>query len=109
MGVRLFKKFLCALVDTASKNLDQTTLAQITPALLMRKAATVRNTQVTLSGKTRMELAMGRRPRDPMDPASMNREQLTSTPPKQDLLNEEIQKLVMKTHIVCGECAVDRV
>ena len=31
MGVRLFKKFLLALVDTASKNLDQTTLAQITP------------------------------------------------------------------------------
>ena len=30
MGVRLFKKFLLALVDTASKNLDQTTLAQIT-------------------------------------------------------------------------------
>ena len=32
MGLRLFKKFLLALVDTASKNLDQTTLAQITPA-----------------------------------------------------------------------------
>ena len=34
MGVRLFKKFLLAFVDTASNNLDQTTLAQITPALL---------------------------------------------------------------------------
>ena len=45
MGVRLFRKFLLALVDTASKNLDQTTLAQ--NAQLMRKAATVRNTQVT--------------------------------------------------------------
>ena len=44
MGVRLFRKFLLALVDTASKNLNQTTLAQITPAQLMRKAATVRNT-----------------------------------------------------------------
>ena len=32
MGVRLFKKFLLALVDTASQNLDQTILAQITPA-----------------------------------------------------------------------------
>ena len=45
-----------------------------------------------------MELAMERRPRDLMDPASMNPEQLTSTPCKQDLLNEEIQKLAMKTH-----------
>ena len=47
IGVRLSRKFLLALVDTASKNLDQTTLAQITPAQLMRKAAAVRNTQVT--------------------------------------------------------------
>ena len=55
----------------------------------MGKARTVRNTQMTLSGKTPMELALGRRPRDLLDPASMNPEQLTSTPTKQDLLNEE--------------------
>ena len=99
MGVRLFKKFLSALVDTASKNLDQTTLSQITPAQLMRKAATVRNTQVTQSGETPMELAMGRRLRDLLDPASMNPEQLTSTPTKQNLLIEEIQKLAIITHL----------
>ena len=29
----------------------------------------------------------------------MNPEQLTSTPTKQDLLNEKIQKLAMKTHL----------
>ena len=34
-----------------------------------------------------------------MDPASMNPEQLTSTPTKQDLLDEEIQKFAMKTHL----------
>ena len=55
IGVRLFKKFLSALVDSASKKLDKTNLSQITPAQLMRKAATVRNTQVTLSGQTHME------------------------------------------------------
>ena len=92
MGVRLLKKFLSALVDTASKNLDQTTLSQNSPAQLMRKAATGRNTQVTLSGETPTELAMGRRPRDLMDLASMNPEQLTSTPTKQVFLNEEIQQ-----------------
>ena len=99
MSVRLFKKFLLALVDTVSKNLDQTTLAHITLAQLMRKSATVRNTQITSSGKTLVELAMGRRPRDLLDPASMNPEQLTSTPTKQDLLNEEIQKLAVRTHL----------
>ena len=72
MGVRQFKKLLLALVDTASKNLDQTTLAQIVPAHLMCKAATVRNTHITLRCKTPLELAMGRRPRDLLDPASMN-------------------------------------
>ena len=59
----------------------------------------MRHTHVTLGGKTPTELAMGRRPRDLMDPASMNPEQLTSTPTKQDFLNEEIQKLAMKTHL----------
>ena len=58
MGVRLFNKFLSTLVDTASNILDKTTLSQIFPAQLMRKAATVRNTQVTMSGKTHMKLAM---------------------------------------------------
>ena len=103
MGVRLFKKFLLALMDTASKNLDQTTLAQVTPAQLMRKAATVRNTQVTLSGETPIELGMGGRPRDLLDPASMTPEQLTSTPTKQDLLNEEIQKLAVRAHLQVQE------
>ena len=98
-GVRLFRKFLSALVDTASKNLDKTALSQITLAQLMRKAATVRNTQVTLSGKTPMELAMGRRPRDLMDPASMNPEQMTSTPTEQDLLDEEIHMLARKRQL----------
>ena len=46
-----------------------------------------------------MELAMGRRPRDLLDPASRNPEQLTSTPTKQNLLNDEKQKLAMTTHL----------
>ena len=59
----------------------------------MRAAATVRNTQETISGETPMEFAMGRKPRDLLDPASINPEQLTSTPTKQNLLNEEIRKI----------------
>ena len=45
-----------------------------------------------LSGKTPMELAMGPKPRDLLDPASMNPDKLPSTTTKQDLLKEEIQK-----------------
>ena len=65
----------------------------------MRKAATVRNTQVTSSGKTPLELAFGRKPRDLLDPASMNPQQLTTTRTKDDHTNEEIQRIAMKTHI----------
>ena len=43
--------------------------------------------------KTLVELAMGRKQRDLLDSASVNPEQLTSTPTKQDLLNEEISKI----------------
>ena len=95
-GVRLSKKFLLSLVDTVSINLDPTTLTQISPAQLMRKAATVTNTPNTSSGKTVMELVMGR---NLLDPASMNAEQLTSTPTKLGRLNEEIQKLAMLNHL----------
>ena len=65
----------------------------------MRKAAPVINTQVTQSGKTPMERVMRRRPRDLMDPTSMNPEHLTSTSTKQDLLNEEIQELAVETRL----------
>ena len=46
-----------------------------------------------------MEIAMGRRPTDLVDPAYINPEQLTSTSTKQDLLNEEFQKLATCKHI----------
>ena len=42
---------------------------------------------------------MGRKPRDLLDPPSMDPEQLTSTPTREDLFNEEIQKLAMMTHL----------
>ena len=89
MGVRLFEKFILTFVDTASKNLDQTTLATYHSCPFDAQGGD--SEKITVSGKTPMELAMGRRPRDLLDPASMNPEQLTSTSIKQDLLNEEIQ------------------
>ena len=59
----------------------------------------MRKTQVTLSGKTPVEFALGRRPRDLMDPAFTNPEKVTSTSTTKDLLNEEIHKLAMQTHL----------
>ena len=59
------------------KNLDQTTLAQINSCPIGAQGS---------NG-------------DLLDPTSMNPEQLTSTPTKQDLLNEEIHKMAMRSHL----------
>ena len=42
---------------------------------------------------------MGRRPRDLMDPASMNPEQLTLTQPSKIFSMKKFKKLGMKTHL----------
>ena len=56
MRVRLFKKLLLALVDTASKNLDQTTLAQITPAQLSRQNTSPDAQHAHIFSRARMHL-----------------------------------------------------
>ena len=47
--MRLFKGFLKAMVDRIQ---EDASLKHVTATLLMRKAATIRNTQVTFSGKS---------------------------------------------------------
>ena len=95
-GVRLFKGFLRAMVDRLEQ---EGTLKSVTAAQLMRKAATIRNTQITFSGKAPLELAFGRRPKDLLDPANMDPQQLTTEPTDEDKTNEELQRLAMKTHL----------
>ena len=97
MGVRLFKKFLLALVDTASKNWDQTTLSQVTPAQLMPNGEKYTG---DLEWQNARGIGHGTKTKRSLGPASMNPEQRASTPTKQDQLNEEIQKFAMKTHPV---------
>jgi len=65
----------------------------------MRKATTMHNTQVIASGKPPLELPFGRKPRDMLYPANMNPQQLTAERTREDITNEELQKIAMKTHI----------
>ncbi len=97
--VRLFKKFFHILVENVAKGDMELQLKDVTASQLMRKAATVRNTQVTASGKTPLELAFGRKPRDLLDPANMNPQQLTADRTREDVTNEELQRIAMKTHL----------
>ena len=87
-GVRLFKKFFHTLVEDVAKKQSEGILNEISAFQLMRKAATIRNTQVTSSGKTPLELSFGRKPRDLLDPANMNPQQLTTAMNNQDINNE---------------------
>ena len=84
-----------ALVEEVERKDD----LKVTTTQMMRKAAAIRNTQVTFSGKTPLELAFGRRPRDMLDLATMDPQQLTNPPQATDKDNEELQKLAMKTHL----------
>ena len=95
MGVRLFKKFIMALVDSASKNLDQTTLAQITPAQSTRKAATVRD----LKWQDARGIGHGTQTKRSPGPSFHESRTAYIHANQQDLLDEEIQKLAMTTHL----------
>ena len=73
-AVRLFKAHLSDFL--AEVNTDPE-LAHVTPRALMRKAAMARNTSLTYGGKTPLELAFGRRPRDVITVETSNPEQLS--------------------------------
>ena len=99
MGVRLLRKFLSALVDTASMTFGQDNSVTDHTCAVDAQGSDGEKHTGNSDWQNAMELAMGRRPRDLMDPASMNPEQLTSTPTEQDLLDEEIHMLAMKTQL----------
>ena len=79
MGVRLFKKFLSTLVDTASNNLDKTT--DYTCPVDAQSSDGEKHT-----GNSEWQNDDGvsheKETKRSHDPASMNPEQLTSTPTK---------------------------
>ena len=91
-ATRLLKGFMKALVQEIEK-------IEVTTSQLMRKTAAIKNTQISFNGKPPLELAFGRKPRDLLDLATMDPQQLTNRPRAADKDNEELQKLTMKTHL----------
>merc|ERR1712016_129643 len=67
---------------------------------LMRKAAMARNTSLTYGGKTPLELAFGRRPRDVITVENSNPEQLSHDQSKPEITD---QKFFHKTLILAFE------
>jgi hypothetical protein len=95
-AVRLFKAHLSDFLAEVDKDPE---LRHVTPRHLFRKAAYARNTSLTYGGKTPLELAFGRRPRDILTLENSNPEQLSSTPSAPELNDQKLQKLAMKTYL----------
>ena len=66
---------------------------------LVKMAAWARNNQLTISGKTPIEMAFGRRPPDLLDLEGQNPEQLTNDPLEEDKLDRIVRKLALKARI----------
>ena len=57
-----------------------------------------RNAQLTISGYSPLEVATGRRPPDLFDVETANPEQLSATPPDEDLSTLALQRLALRAH-----------
>jgi hypothetical protein len=58
-----------------------------------------RNNQLTISGRTPLELSYGRRPPGLLDVETMNPEQLSIEPLEDDRLDVELKRLALKSHL----------
>ena len=64
----------------------------------MKMTVWARNTQLTISGYSPLEVATGRRPPDLFDVETANPEQLSATPPDEDLSTLALQRLALRAH-----------
>ena len=90
-AIRIFKRLFAALLHEVEHNKHRGQLRAVTARTLLRKAAAVRNTVVTIDGKAPMELAFGRRPRDLLNVGSMDPTQLSTAVTVPSATNEELQ------------------
>ena len=93
-AVRLFKK-QWTLMATSLEGDDRLNGVTIRQAVKMTVWA--RNTQLTISGYSPLEIATGRRPPD-LFVETANPEQLTSEPPEEDISTLALQRLALRAH-----------
>jgi hypothetical protein len=95
-AVRLFKRTFTILSKAVG---EDPSLRQVTCRQLIRKSVWARNNQLTISGKTPLELSYGRRPPYLLDVETMNSEQLSVEPLPHDRLEVELKRLALKAHL----------
>ena len=94
-AVRLFKKqwTIMAMSLEGDERFKGVTIRQA-----VKMTAWARNTQLTISGYSPLEIATGRRPPDLFDVETANPEQLTSEPPEEDVSTLALQRLALRAH-----------
>ena len=105
-AVRLFKRQYEKLLTDASTH---PTLSKVTLRDLIRECCWARNTTLTISGYTPVELATGRRPTDHYDLELMKPDQLSAVDLPRDTTLNELRKLALKAHKAVGRWARARV
>ena len=93
-AVRLLKHHLSNLLVEVERD---PSLVNVTPRSLAKKAAWARNSTATYAGKTPLELAFGRRPRDVVSIENSTPSQLTAELSPSELTDRQLQKLVTKS------------
>ena len=94
-AVRLFEKqwTIMAMSLEGDERFNGVTIRQA-----VKMTAWARNTQLTISGYSPLEIATGRRPPDLFDVETANPEQLTSEPPEEDVSTLALQRLALRAH-----------
>ena len=94
-AVRLFKEqwTIMAMSLEGDERFNGVTIRQA-----VKMTAWARNTQLTISGYSPLEIATGRRPPDLFDVETANPEQLTSEPPEEDVSTLALQRLALRAH-----------
>eukprot|EP00971_Amphidinium_carterae_P264969 5256096-Amphidinium_carterae.1 len=95
-AVRLVKQQLAKVCEEAR---NDKSLALITARDVVRECCWARNTQLTISGYSPVELATGRRPPDQLDLELLTPEQLSTTPLRADETIAHLRRLSIKSHL----------
>ena len=94
-AVRLFKRQWSLMTQSleGDERFNGVTIRQA-----VKMTVWARNSQLTISGYSPLEVATGRRPPDLFDVETANPEQLSATPPDEDLSTLALQRLALRAH-----------
>ena len=81
-----------------SKSPEDDRLKGVTVRGAVRRTVWARNTQLTVSGYSPLELATGRRPPNLLDIEASDPAQLSVEPLAEDRTQQELQRLALKAH-----------